>query len=146
LRFPEERELILTDTVGFIRSLPKELIEAFRATLEELEEADLLLHVIDAASEEREQQIRAVDHILESLNLQNTPRLLVYNKIDLLSPGQKEWLLNGAGEDGNSVQHRSVYVSALSGEGLSALSREMISMVRCNTTKSTHKTAYQSPG
>jgi GTP-binding protein HflX len=84
LRFPKEKELILTDTVGFIRSLPKELLEAFRATLEELEEADMLLHVADASHPELEQQVKAVEDILEYLGLAHTPRILVLNKIDAL--------------------------------------------------------------
>ncbi len=84
LRFPRERELILTDTVGFIRSLPKELMEAFRATLEELEEAELLLHVADASHPELEEQLKAVEGILEQLHLQDVPRMLILNKVDLL--------------------------------------------------------------
>ena len=84
LRFPREREIILTDTVGFIRDLPKDLVNAFRATLEELNEADLLLHVVDAADAEHEAQIEAVERILEELGLAERPRLLVLNKIDLL--------------------------------------------------------------
>ncbi|MDR1241927.1 MAG: GTPase HflX [Deltaproteobacteria bacterium] len=127
LRFPEERELILTDTVGFIRSLPKELIEAFRATLEELEEADLLLHVVDAAAPEREQQIRAVDHILEGLNLHKLPQLLVYNKIDRLAPGRLPEPEKEADE--SPLQRRKSYVSALTGEGLPELGRKIIAMV-----------------
>ncbi|MDR2668735.1 MAG: GTPase HflX [Desulfovibrio sp.] len=87
LRFPKEKELILTDTVGFIRSLPKELLEAFRATLEELEEADLLLHVADASHPELEQQVKAVEDILEYLGLAHTPRILVLNKIDAPAGG-----------------------------------------------------------
>ncbi len=82
LRFPSERELIITDTVGFIRSLPKELIEAFRATLEELEEADLLLHVADASNPEVALHIKAVTDILQQLDLAETPLLLLLNKID----------------------------------------------------------------
>lgn len=90
LRFPQERELIITDTVGFIRSLPKELMEAFRATLEELEEADLLLHVVDVSHPEMELHMRAVDSILESLNLQQIPKILVFNKVDALPPAEAE--------------------------------------------------------
>ena len=84
LRVPEDRELIITDTVGFIRSLPKELIEAFRATLEELESADLLLHVADASHSELELQLKAVKEIVASLDLAETPVLLVLNKIDAI--------------------------------------------------------------
>jgi GTP-binding protein HflX len=82
LKFPRDREVVLTDTVGFIRDLPKDLVNAFRATLEELEDADLLLHVIDAADKNHEQQAASVERILATLDLKDTPRLLVFNKID----------------------------------------------------------------
>jgi len=88
LRFPSEREIIITDTVGFIRDLPKDLVAAFRATLEELEEADLLLHVVDAADPAREAHIRAVERILDELKLGEKQRLIVFNKCDKLSPEQ----------------------------------------------------------
>ena len=113
LRFPEERELILTDTVGFIRSLPKELVEAFRSTLEEVVEADLLLHVVDAGSEEREVHISAVEEVLARLGCQDTPALLVFNKTDSITPLQLE-----------ELQHRypdALYCSAITGEGLQKL-------------------------
>lgn len=84
LRFPEEREIILTDTVGFIRHLPDELKEAFRATLEELESADLLIQVADAGHPELEEQIEAVDEILEGMNLGEIPRVIALNKWDTL--------------------------------------------------------------
>ena len=84
LRFPSEREIILTDTVGFIRDLPKDLVAAFRATLEELDEADLLLHVVDAADPARDAHIAAVEKILAELELGDRPRLVVFNKIDRL--------------------------------------------------------------
>ncbi|MFQ9867171.1 MAG: GTPase [Bilophila wadsworthia] len=78
LRFPEEHELVLADTVGFIRNLPKELTEAFQATLEELEAADLLLHVVDASHPELDRQIAAVDGILADMEL-NEFRVLILN-------------------------------------------------------------------
>ena len=84
LRFPREREVIITDTVGFIRQLPKSLLGAFKATLEELEDAHLLLHVVDIANPRCEEQIRAVERILRDLELHEIPRLLVFNKIDLV--------------------------------------------------------------
>jgi GTP-binding protein HflX len=89
LRFPREREIIIADTVGFIRDLPRDLAQAFRATLEELDEADLLLHVVDAADPDHEEQMIAVDRILGDLGLGQTPRLVVMNKIDLLPPEQR---------------------------------------------------------
>jgi GTP-binding protein HflX len=84
LRFPEEREVIITDTVGFIRELPKSLLGAFKSTLEELADAHLLLHVVDISNPRFEEQIRAVDRILHDLELHKIPRLLVFNKIDLI--------------------------------------------------------------
>jgi GTPase len=97
LRFPRERELILADTVGFIRDLPKDLAQAFHATLEELDEADLLLHVVDASDPDRDAHITAVERILKDLELAETPRLLVYNKVDRLLPEEKA-ILEGNGE------------------------------------------------
>jgi GTP-binding protein HflX len=85
LRFPREREVIITDTVGFIRQLPKSLLGAFRATLEELEDADLLLHVVDLSNPRLEEHIRAVERILQELEFDRIPRLLVFNKIDLVA-------------------------------------------------------------
>ncbi len=82
LRFPREREVIITDTVGFIRDLPKDLMAAFRATLEELEDADLLLHLVDISNPRFEQHIESVDNILNELHLLEKTRLLIFNKID----------------------------------------------------------------
>jgi GTPase len=82
LRFPRERELVLTDTVGFIRELPEELARAFRATLEELEDANLLLHLVDAAAPGSTERFDAVERILGDMGLGNIERLVVYNKID----------------------------------------------------------------
>jgi GTP-binding protein HflX len=82
LRFPREREIVITDTVGFIRDLPKDLMAAFSATLEELEDADLLLHVVDISNPRFEQQIASVERILAELSLAEKKRLLVFNKID----------------------------------------------------------------
>ena len=84
LRFPQDVEVIITDTVGFIRDLPKELMVAFRATLEELESADLLLHVIDVSNPRFAGQIRSVETILEDLDLNRIPTLRVLNKMDCL--------------------------------------------------------------
>ncbi len=84
LRFPQEREVIITDTVGFIRDLPKSLMGAFKATLEELVDAHLLLHVVDISNPRFEEQVRSVDRILRDLELNDIPRLLVFNKTDLI--------------------------------------------------------------
>ena len=84
LRLPREREVIITDTVGFIRSLPASLMGAFKATLEELQDADLLLHLVDASNPRFEDQIRQVHTILGELGLADKPELVVFNKTDQL--------------------------------------------------------------
>jgi len=112
LRFPREREVIITDTVGFIRDLPAELVSAFRATLEELRDATLLLHVVDAASADVERQIETVRRILEAIGLADTPELLVFNQVDRLPKGVGEAL---------AARHEGVAVSALERVGLRGL-------------------------
>jgi GTP-binding protein HflX len=97
LRFPHEREVVITDTVGFIRDLPAELARAFRATLEEMADADLLVHVVDASDPDRDQQIRAVDGILADLGLADKPRILVWNKADRIAANEAEFLTNHDG-------------------------------------------------
>jgi GTP-binding protein HflX len=104
LRFPREREVIITDTVGFIRNLPEDLMAAFKATLEELEDADLLLHIVDASNSRFEQHIESVGKILEELHLSKKPEILVFNKIDKL---EKEEVKN------LTLRHGSVAISAL---------------------------------
>ncbi len=86
LRFPKEREVVITDTVGFIRDLPKELLGAFRATLDEMLDADLILHVVDLSNPRFEQQMASVDKILNEIGLDEIPRLMVFNKADLVNP------------------------------------------------------------
>lgn len=88
LRFPREREIVLTDTVGFIHDLPRELVNAFRATLEEITVADLLIHLVDISNPDYEDQIGAVERIIAELGLAETPRFLVFNKIDKLKPDE----------------------------------------------------------
>jgi GTPase len=86
LRLPHEQEIVINDTVGFIRDLPKDLLAAFKATLEELEQSDLLIDLVDAASPQLENQIASVNRILGELELAEIPRLLVFNKMDLAAP------------------------------------------------------------
>ena len=109
LRFPHEREVVLTDTVGFIRDLPEPLKNAFRATLEELHEADLLVHVVDAKDPRRAKHIDAVIEVLDELGLKDTPRLLVFNKSDG-HPGIAEPAI-----DAEARMRGAVRVSALEG-------------------------------
>ncbi|BDG03754.1 GTPase HflX [Anaeromyxobacter oryzae] len=112
LRFPRDREVIITDTVGFIRDLPPDLVNAFRATLEELTDADLLLHVVDASDPRQEEQIAAVEAILKDLGLAEKRRLLVLNKIDRLPASEGAALAH---------QRDAVAVSAATRDGLPAL-------------------------
>ena len=117
LRFPAEREIILADTVGFIRNLPKELMDAFRATLEELEAADLLVHVADASHPDLLQQISAVETILAEMELDRVPRLLVLNKWDQLAAPARAELADAF--------PLALPVSAKSGDGLNSLLEQL---------------------
>jgi len=92
LRFPHEREVVITDTVGFIRDLPAELVRAFSATLEEMDDADLLIHVVDASDPDRDQHVRTVEGVLADLGLAEKPRIVVWNKADRLEPTDAEHL------------------------------------------------------
>jgi GTPase len=126
LRFPEDREVIITDTVGFIRDLPKELVGAFRTTLEELREADLLLHVVDASAADIDIQITAVTDILEELQLDAIPRLLVFNKCDRLPAHQVEPLCR---------RYRAIGISALNPATLRPLLAQLELHVRSLTAE-----------
>jgi len=95
LRFPEEREVVITDTVGFIRELPKDLFAAFRATFEETADADLLLHVIDASDPAMDQHIATTEALLTELDLIAIPRIVVFNKIDRIGADEARRLLMG---------------------------------------------------
>ncbi|MCL4684987.1 GTPase HflX [Myxococcota bacterium] len=112
LRFPREREVIITDTVGFLRDLPPDLQDAFGATLEELRDADLFLHVVDASTPDAEQRITAVRGVLEAMDLGATPELLVFNQIDRLPAGEGQEI---------AAHHDGIAISALRGLGLHEL-------------------------
>ena len=116
LRFPRDIEVIITDTVGFIRDLPKELMAAFRATLEELENADLLLHIIDISNPRHPDQIRSVETIIDELNLCSIPMIRVLNKVDRVNPEIRKGLIRRL--DG-------IAVSALNRSTLKPLSEKM---------------------
>lgn len=88
IRFPREREVVITDTVGFIRDLPEALFNAFRATFEEAADADLLLHVVDVSDPAKEEQIATTETLLQKLDIEHIQRLTVFNKSDLLPAGQ----------------------------------------------------------
>jgi len=86
LRFPRDREVVITDTVGFIKDLPKDLLGAFRATLDEMQDADLILHVVDVSNPRFEQQMESVDNLLNEIGLDHIPKVAVFNKVDLVNP------------------------------------------------------------
>ncbi|HZU12944.1 MAG TPA: GTPase HflX [Chloroflexota bacterium] len=113
LDLPNHQEILLTDTVGFIQKLPTDLVAAFRATLEEVAEADVILHVIDASHPQLEEQAEAVEDELESLGAENKPRITVLNKADLVPPERIPFLRRRFPSP--------VVASAVSGTGLDAL-------------------------
>ena len=113
LVLPEGREVTLTDTVGFIQKLPTTLVEAYNSTLDEIRGADLILHVVDASSDERDAQMRAVEGTLEQIGAQGISRILVFNKIDLVEPSVRAAL--------SARFPSAVLVSAETGEGADSL-------------------------
>jgi GTP-binding protein HflX len=127
LKLPDGRPAILSDTVGFISDLPHELVEAFRATLEEVREADVILHVRDIASDESEAQAGDVRQVLERLGIDMDERriLEVWNKIDLLTPEDRI----AADGDARRAHPPAVLVSAVTGEGTEALLRAVSGLV-----------------
>ena len=120
LRFPRDKEVIITDTVGFIQNLPKELMEAFHATLEELAEADIILHVIDISNPRYMQQKESVEQLLKKLDLDNIPTLYVFNKMDRtdLNDFDNPWLLK-----------QGTLVSALEKKSLAPLVDKLEAMI-----------------
>lgn len=124
LRLPTNQNVLLTDTVGFIRKLPHGLVEAFKATLEEVVQADLLLHVVDASHPEAEEQIQAVDAVLKEIGADGKPTVMVFNKIDQLN-GSRDILSRSLERNPHGVA-----ISAVTGEGLPVLLAELGSRLR----------------
>ena len=123
LRLPTNQNVLLSDTVGFIRKLPHDLVDAFKATLEEVIEADLLLHVVDISSPQAEEQIEAVNVVLDELGVADKPMLMVFNKIDrVTAPGLAKRF---TGQYPNSI-----VVSARTGEGFEAFMAELGKQLR----------------
>ncbi|MBI4484191.1 MAG: GTPase HflX [Acidobacteria bacterium] len=118
LRLPGAQELLLSDTVGFIRKLPTHLVAAFRATLEEVQQADLILHVVDLSRENFRDQMKAVLEVLGKLEVLSLPRIEVFNKIDLLNSHQLRM-------DFSDLSDQPIFVSALTGQGIPQLVREI---------------------
>src|SRR5687768_11615436 len=129
VRLPDQRELLVSDTVGFIDRLPHALVAAFRATLEEVAEADLALHIIDASSSDREKQIAAVRRVLEEVGASQIPVVDVYNKVDMLSADETRRL--------QTADPAAVLISARSGEGVRELLQVIASRLALDTRRIT---------
>lgn len=129
VHLPGGGELLLSDTVGFISRLPHALVAAFRATLEEAAEADLVLHVIDAGKENRDRQIAAVEKVLEEMGATDTDSFDVYNKVDTISPEERRRIREGDPE--------AALISARSGTGVPELLRKIASRLKLDTTRIT---------
>ena len=131
VRLPDSRELLVSDTVGFIDRLPHALVAAFRATLEETADADLVLHVIDAAAPDRDRRMNAVRQVLEEVGALDVPMLEVYNKCDALTPDERRRL--------QDQDPSALCISALTGQGMDELletitSRLALDVVRVTLT------------
>ncbi|HEV2667587.1 MAG TPA: GTPase HflX, partial [Blastocatellia bacterium] len=124
LRLPRDQEIIINDTVGFIRDLPKDLLAAFKATLEEMEESDLLIHLVDTSSPQLENQIASVNRILGELQLDAIPRLLVFNKMDLVEPEELE---------NRQRLYNAIPISAIDRSTLGALVNEISQRLNVDT-------------
>src|SRR5688572_15365951 len=129
VRLPDRRELLVSDTVGFIDRLPHTLVAAFRATLEEVAEADLALHVIDAASPERDHHIAAVRKVLEEVGAAEVPSIDVYNKADILAADERRRITDR--DPGAAL------ISARTGEGIDELVQMIASRVALDTRRIT---------
>jgi GTP-binding protein HflX len=123
LRLPTNQNVLLSDTVGFIRKLPHDLVDAFKATLEEVVEADLLLHVVDISSPHAEEQIEAVNQVLGELGVADKPMLMVFNKIDRVTAP-------GLAKRYTTEYENSIVVSAKTGEGFDAFMAELGKQLR----------------
>ena len=129
VRLPDQRELLMSDTVGFIDRLPHALVAAFRATLEEVAEADLVLHVIDGASPDRERHVAAVRRVMEEVGADDVAVLDVYNKIDLLSDVEQRRL--------QTADSGAALISAGTGKGLAELLQILASRLALDTRRIT---------
>jgi len=138
LTLPDKSVVLVTDTVGFIRKLPPTIVTAFRATLEELEEASLLIHVADLASHNASEQCQAVEDILADLNLMDKPRITALNKIDLLLGSDKTWdeasAISNLPDQCEVTEENIVLVSAAKRWGLNKL-LELINQVLIKTSQ-----------
>ena len=123
LKLPTNQNVLLSDTVGFIRKLPHDLIDAFKATLEEVIEADLLLHIVDVSSPYAEEQIEAVNLVLKDLGVEEKRTLMIFNKVDRISS-------SGLSKRFTDKYSNSIAVSAKTGEGFDELMAELGKQLR----------------
>ena len=126
----EAGSVSLSDTVGFIRDLPHKLVEAFQATLQEAADADLLLHVVDAASPHALEQMAEVERVLHEIGAEQVPQVVVYNKCDLLESTRQPRRAADWVERPNGLRARRVFISARSGQGLDTLRELLADTVR----------------
>ncbi len=139
------RSVSLSDTVGFIRDLPHKLVEAFRATLQEAADADLLLHVIDASSPALMEQREEVERVLEEIGAADVPQVLVYNKLDRLEDSQRPRVLRDDLELAPNLRVPRVFVSAITGEGLDVLRQVIATFAAPPDTLKNHGVATTLP-
>jgi GTP-binding protein HflX len=121
LVLPDGQQFLLTDTVGFIHKLPPSIVAAFRATLEELTEADLLLHIVDITHHDAAEQFQTVEEILANLDLDNKPKITVLNKMDVVAGNQEEMNALALTKPLKPPGDTTVVISALKGWGLDKL-------------------------
>jgi GTP-binding protein HflX len=129
VRLPDNRELLVSDTVGFIDRLPHALVAAFSATLEEVAEADLILHVIDAGSPERTRQMAAVGRVLEEVGAADVPMIATYNKIDTIGAEERRRL--------RQSDPAAALISATTGDGIDELLQMLASRLALDTRRVT---------
>jgi len=127
VRLPDRRELLLSDTVGFIDRLPHALVAAFRATLEEVAEADLMFHVIDAAAADRDRRMQAVQRVLEEVGALEVPAIDVFNKCDRLTDAERQRL--------RDADPAALLISAATGEGVDELTDRMVSRLSLDVSR-----------
>jgi GTP-binding protein HflX len=142
VQLPSKRKVLLSDTVGFIRNLPHTLVSAFRATLEEVQRASLVLHVSDASSRLSAEQDAQVELVLKELEAEKKPRLRVMNKVDLLDEEVAENLMADAARESS----RTVYVSAVEGTGLDTLLKRIDKMIEEDPVSRLHLRVPQIEG
>jgi GTP-binding protein HflX len=139
LTLPDKRTVLLTDTVGFIRRLPTTLIASFRATLEELAEADILIHVVDMTSHNAAEQCETVEAILKDLNIDSKPRITALNKIDLILSHDESWTEDKAiahiSSQGGFPEGNTVLISAAKKWGFNQLREMIVEMLNENISK-----------